>query len=308
MFPGPGAGSLGGPGPWRDKEREGGRGDRGESRQARAPPAHLLPRLRRSLGAAGARLPARPGSSPAAAGLVLPSARGSVQRRRVRGLRSGESPPLASARGARRRRPREREEARPGPRPDSRPRSARALARGRGAAGAGKAWSRPLSTSSPAPRRRLPARLRDWAPTDPQSGLDAFKGGEKRRRREGPRETALPPYPPQRPPPPARRNFPEPRADHTHRHTRSLAHVVPAETAQDRGAKEKQVFREYLLTNLSFFFHQPFPGGLDLPTAIISQRSFFGTLQLWAAEKIRRLLGAAQTRSSRTFSVWSLEI
>lgn len=132
VFPGPGAGSLGaGPGSWRDKKREGSQGDRGEGRQARAPPTHLLPRLRRPLGAAGARLPARPGRSPTAAGLVLPSARGSVRRRRVRGLRSGESPPLASARGARRRRPREREEARPGPRPDSRPRGARALARGR---------------------------------------------------------------------------------------------------------------------------------------------------------------------------------
>lgn len=59
---------------------------------------------------------------------------------------------------------------------------------------------------------------------------------------------------------------------------------------------------------VSMLLKEPFPGGLDLPTAIISQRSFFGTLQLWAAEKIRRLLGAAQTRSSRTFSVWSLEI
>ena len=108
-----------------------GLGRPGEGRQACAPPTHPLPRLRRLLGAAGARLPSRPGRSATAAGLVLPSALGSVQRRRVRGLRSGESPPLASARGARRRRPREREEARPGPRPDSRPRGARALARGR---------------------------------------------------------------------------------------------------------------------------------------------------------------------------------
>lgn len=69
MFPGPGAGSLGaGPGPWRDKEREGGWGDRGRAaRRAR----RLLTPCRGSGGCSALR---GPGSLLARAALPPPPA------------------------------------------------------------------------------------------------------------------------------------------------------------------------------------------------------------------------------------------
>lgn len=282
-----GAGGLG--------EREGAAiGELPGTRAACSPPAAAPAVARRCRGPA----PRSPGQPPAAAGLVLPSARGSVQRRRVRGLRSGESPPSG-------RRPRraeeaasEREEARPTA-PDSRPRSARALARGRGAAGAGKSLVAPSSTSS---QLLAGGSRRAFDRSDrPCRAVSMLLKEEKRRAGEGPRQTALPPYPatsstsgPE--------EFSEPRADHTHRHTRSLAHVVLAETAQIEGPR-KTGFREYLLTNLSFPL--AFPGGLISYSYYLSALIFWDT-PIRAAEKTEGSLPPPK-RDPRTFSVWSLE-
>ena len=186
----------------------------------------------------GTRLPGRPSRPPAAAaaGLSLPacsepSAPRGAQRRRVSGLRSRETPPPGSAAGAgREAAPRARGGGEAGAAPGRRPHGARTRARGRPSAGAEQSRRAPSPPPLPNPLQWLPACLRDAVreqscavPMLPKDALRVGSGGGGK----GPSETTYPPQPSSYPrgPPPPRRNFPEPRDDHTLRRTPGRAHV-----------------------------------------------------------------------------------
>lgn len=90
--------------------------------------------------------------------------------------------------------------------------------------------ARPLPPPLPNPLQWLPACLRDAVreqscavPMLPKDGRRVGSGGGGK----GPSETTYPPHPASYPrgPPPHRRNFPEPRDDHTQRRTPGRAHV-----------------------------------------------------------------------------------
>lgn len=221
--------------PWAEEGRGEGRRPRRKAATVcaggRAPLTHLLPRLQRPLGAAS--LPPRPPSrAPAATSLSLPPAPRpaprtprSIRCRRVSGLRSGESPPPAAlaARGgggaaSARRKGRGRARApatrcaRPGPRPP--PGGSRVT-------NAAPPPRRPAAP--PRPRPPLETRLRDAAPSAELERSGRFlrrSVGGKRRRSKGTWRDNSPP-PPTWPP----RNFPEPKGNHTQRHTPCHIHV-----------------------------------------------------------------------------------
>lgn len=88
-----------------------------------------------------------------------PCAQRSFQRRRVSGLRSGESPPPSSAAGARRRRRRQRKKERPGP-PEPRPNASHtARAPGPSAAPWPPLGGSRITSAAPPPRCRAAAPL-----------------------------------------------------------------------------------------------------------------------------------------------------